>query len=62
VREDGPIFPDREVPGGLVNSLRESLRALGLEEYVELVERERELRAARHQSDADLRELGLPLG
>jgi class 3 adenylate cyclase/predicted ATPase len=46
-----------------VNSIREWLQALGLEEYVELFERERiDLAMVRHLSDADLRELGLPLG
>jgi class 3 adenylate cyclase/predicted ATPase len=46
-----------------VNSIREWLQALGFEEYVELFERERiDLATARHLSDTDLRELGLPLG
>ena len=46
-----------------MNSIRVWLRALGLEEYVELFERERiDLATVRHLSDADLRELGLPLG
>ena len=46
-----------------MNSIREWLQALGLEEYVELFERERvDLATARHLSDMDLRELGLPLG
>jgi hypothetical protein len=46
-----------------VNSIREWLQALGLEEYVELFERERiDLATVRHLSDTDLRELGLPLG
>ena len=46
-----------------MNSIREWLQALGLEEYVELFERERiDLATARHLSDTDLRELGLPLG
>jgi len=44
-------------------SIREWLQALGLEEYAELFERERiDLATVRHLSDADLRELGLPLG
>jgi class 3 adenylate cyclase/predicted ATPase len=46
-----------------VTSIREWLQALGLEEYAELFERERiDLATVRHLSDADLRELGLPLG
>ena len=46
-----------------MNSIREWLKALGLEEYVGLFERERiDLATVRHLSDADLRELGLPLG
>jgi class 3 adenylate cyclase/predicted ATPase len=46
-----------------VNSIRAWLQALGLDEYVELFERERiDLATVRHLSDADLRELGLPLG
>jgi class 3 adenylate cyclase/predicted ATPase len=47
----------------VVNSIRGWLQALGLEEYTALFERERiDLEAVRHLSDADLRELGLPLG
>ena len=46
-----------------MNSIRVWLQALGLEEYVELFERERiDIATVRHLSDADLRELGLPLG
>jgi class 3 adenylate cyclase len=46
-----------------VNSIREWLQALGLEEYAELFERERiDLATARYLSDTDFRELGLPLG
>ena len=46
-----------------MNSIREWLQALGLEEYAELFERERiDLATARHLSDTDFRELGLPLG
>ena len=46
-----------------MNSIREWLQAFGLEEYVELFERERiDLATVRHLSDKDLRELGLPLG
>src|SRR5262245_64757310 len=55
--------PLRKTPGGSVDSIRVWLQALGLEEYVELFERERiDLSTVRHLSDADLRELGLPLG
>jgi class 3 adenylate cyclase len=47
----------------VVNSIRGWLQALGLEEYAALFERERiDLETVRHLSDADLRELGLPLG
>ncbi len=46
-----------------MSGIREWLKALGLEEYVELFERERiDLSTVRYLSDADLRELGLPLG
>ena len=46
-----------------MNSIREWLQTLGLEEYVERFEREQiDLETVRHLSDADFRELGLPLG
>ena len=43
-----------------MNSIRAGLQELGLEEYVELFERERiDLATVCHLSNADLRELGL---
>jgi hypothetical protein len=44
-------------------SIGDWLAALGLEEYTGLFERERiDLEAARHLTDANLKDLGLPMG
>ena len=46
-----------------MSGIREWLEELGLGDYAEAFEAERiDLDAARHLSDADLKELGLPMG